>query len=75
MKCYGKKIESYFLILNPIESLPSKLDGIEIVGPTHNYRGHNGSHTQDSAAHLIAIQWKNLPNFQWFEHIKTSHNM
>ena len=45
MECYGNKIDSYFLILFPIGDFPSKLDGIEIVGTTQNYRGHRGSHT------------------------------
>ncbi len=45
MKCYCKKIDSYFLILFPNGNFPSKLDGIEIVGTTQNYRGHSGSHT------------------------------
>lgn len=45
MKCYVIKIDSYFLILFLNGSFPSKLDGIEIVGPTQNHRGHRGSHT------------------------------
>ncbi|MFT7065569.1 MAG: hypothetical protein ACJAUO_001142 [Sediminicola sp.] len=43
MKCYYRIDRFLILFLNG--SFPSKLDGIEIVGPTQNYRGHNGSYT------------------------------
>ncbi len=64
MKCYGDKIDSYFLILFLNGSLPSKLDGIKIAGPTKYYRGHRGSHTKNSVAQLLYPSWKNLPYFQ-----------
>lgn len=45
MKCYGNKDRFLFLILFPDGCFASKLNGIEVVGPTKNYRWHCGSLT------------------------------